>query len=34
MIILLENKIEGGVSSLMGDRYDESDDKKGIVFCC
>ena len=31
MILLLENNIKGGVSSIMGDRYVESDDKKGIV---
>ena len=32
MILLLENNIRGGISSVMGDRYVKSDDIKKIVF--
>ena len=28
MILLMENKIRGGISSAMGDRYVKSDEKK------
>ena len=28
MILLLENNIRGGISSVMGDRYIKSDDNK------
>ena len=31
MILLLENNIHGGISSVMGDRYVKSDEKK--IFC-
>ena len=34
MILLLENKIKGGVNSIMGDRYVESDEKKGFIYLC
>ena len=32
MILLLENNIRGGISSLMGDRYVRSDKKKKILY--
>ena len=32
MILLIENKIRGGISSVMGDRYVQSDEKKNR-FC-
>ena len=32
MILLLENNIRGGVSSVMGDRYIKSDDNKKILY--
>ena len=32
MILLLENIIRGGISSIMGDRYIKSDDNKKILF--
>ena len=35
MILLLENNIRGGISSVMGDRYIKSDEnKKDIVYRC
>ena len=35
MILLLENNIRGGISSVMGDRYVKSDgNKKNIIFRC
>ena len=34
MILLLENNIRGGISSVMGDRYIKSDKKKDIVYRC
>ena len=32
MILLLENNIRGGISSVMGDRYKKSDDNKKILY--
>ena len=32
MILLLENNIPGGISSVMGDRYVKSDDNKKILY--
>ena len=32
MILLLENNIRGGISSVMGDRYVKSDDHKKILY--
>ena len=32
MILLLENNIRGGISSVMGDRYFISDENKKIIF--
>ena len=32
MILLLENNIRGGISSVMGDRYVKSDDNKEILY--
>ena len=32
LFLLLENKIRGGLSSVMGDRYVDSDDSKRIMF--
>ena len=32
MILLLENNIPCGISSVMGDRYDESDENKKILY--
>ena len=32
MILLLENNVRGGVSSVMGDRYIKSDDNKKILY--
>ena len=32
MLLLLENNIRGGISSVMGDRYVKSDDYKNIFF--
>ena len=32
MILLLENNIRGGISSVMGDRYIKSDDNKKIMY--
>ena len=32
MILLLENNIRGGISSVMGDRYTTSDDNKKILY--
>ena len=32
MILLLENNIRGGISSLMGDRYVNSDENKKIIY--
>ena len=32
MILLLENNIRGGISSVMGDRYVRSDDNKKILY--
>ena len=31
MILLLENNIRGGISSVMGDRYIRSDENKKLV---
>ena len=31
MILLLENNIRGGISSVMGDRYIKSDERKKIL---
>ena len=32
MIMLLENNIRGGISSVMGDRYVKSDENKKILY--
>ena len=32
MILLLENNIRGGISSVMGDRYVQSDENKKILY--
>ena len=32
MILLLENNIRGGISSVMGDRYVKSDENKKIIY--
>ena len=32
MILLLENIIRGGISSVMGDRYIKSDDNKKLLY--
>ena len=32
MILLLENNIRGGISSVMGDRYVKSDENKKILY--
>ena len=32
LILLLENNIRGGISSVMGDRYVESDENKEIIY--
>ena len=32
LILLIENIIRGGISSVMGDRYVKSDDKKTIIY--
>ena len=32
MILLLENNIRGGISSVMGDRYIKSDENKRILY--
>ena len=32
MILLLKNKIRGGISSVMGDRYIQSDENKKIIY--
>ena len=32
MILLLENNIRGGISSVMGDRYIKSDENKKILY--
>ena len=32
MILLLENNIRGGISSVMGDRYVKSNDNKKILY--
>ena len=32
MILLLENKIRGGIISIMGDRYVEPDEKKRLCM--
>ena len=32
MILLLENNIRGGISSVMGDRYKQSDENKKILY--
>ena len=32
MILLLENNIRGGISSVMGDRYIQSDDNKKVLY--
>ena len=35
MILLIENNIRGGISSVMGDRYVKSDEnKKNIIHGC
>ena len=32
MILIIENNIRGGISSLMGDRYVKSDEKKKLIY--
>ena len=32
MILLLENNIRGGISSILGDRYVQSDENKNILY--
>ena len=32
MILLIENNIRGGISSVMGDRYVKSDENKKILY--
>ena len=32
MILLLENNIRGGITSVMGDRYVKSDENKKILY--
>ena len=32
LILLIENNIRGGISSVMGDRYVKSDDNKKIIY--
>ena len=32
MILLIENNIRGGISSVMGDRYVKSDEDKKILY--
>ena len=32
MILLLENNLRGGISSVMGDKYIKSDDNKKILY--
>ena len=32
MILLLENNLRGGISSVMGDRYVQSDENKKILY--
>ena len=32
MILLVENNIRGGISSVMGDRYVKSDENKKIIY--
>ena len=32
MILLLENNIRSGISAVMGDRYEKSDENKKIIF--
>ena len=32
MILLLENNIRGGISRVMGDRYEQSDGNKKILY--
>ena len=32
LILTLENNIRGGISSVMGDRYVKSDEKKKILY--
>ena len=32
MILLIENNIRGGISSVMGDRYVTSDENKKILY--
>ena len=32
LILTIENKIRGGISSLMGDRYAKSDENKKIIY--
>ena len=32
VILLIENNIRGGTSSVMGDRYVKSDEKKKIIY--
>ena len=34
LILLIENNIRGGISSVMGDRYVKSDEKKDIIYGC
>ena len=32
LILLIENNIRGGISSVMGDRYVKSDENKKIIY--
>ena len=34
LILLIENNIRGGISSVMGDRYVKSDEKKANIYGC
>ena len=34
LILLIENNIRGGISSVMGDRYVKSDENKKIIYRC
>ena len=33
LILLIENNIRGGISSVMGDRYVKSDENKKVFIC-
>ena len=34
MVLLLENIIRGGISSVLGDRYVKSDENEKIIYRC